>query len=128
MKKFNDTSPIYVQLKQEVEDSILAGALKTDEVIQSIRTLALQYSINPLTVSKAISELENDGVIYKKRGIGFFVAPEAQTNIRKQRLKAYLEKDVKDFVHKAIQLGIELPAILNLIKTTYEEETHVSTI
>ena len=126
MKKFADNIPIYLQLKQEMEDAILNGRLKTDEVVQSIRALAMEYTVNPLTVSKAISELEDEGVIYKKRGIGFFVAHKAQENLRRKRLQSYLESEVKHFVKQATQLGIELSEITELIKKAYEEECHAT--
>jgi DNA-binding transcriptional regulator YhcF (GntR family) len=121
MKKFADNIPIYLQLKTEVEDVILSGALKTEDMVQSIRNLAQEYAINPLTVSKAIGELETEGIIYKKRGIGFFVTDTAQASIRRKRMQEYLETEVKSFIRKAAQLGIELEDIVALIKSTYEE-------
>lgn len=121
MKKFADNIPIYLQLKTEVEDVILSGALKTEDMVQSIRNLAQKYAINPLTVSKAIGELETEGIIYKKRGIGFFVTDTAQASIRRKRMQEYLETEVKSFIRKAAQLGIELEDIVALIKSTYEE-------
>ncbi len=121
MKKFADNIPIYLQLKQEVEDAVLSGMLKADDMAPSIRTMAANYSINPLTVSKAISELESEGIIVKKRGIGFFITAPAQETIRRKRMQEYLENEVKSFVQKASQLGIGLNDIVKLIKTTYEE-------
>jgi DNA-binding transcriptional regulator YhcF (GntR family) len=120
MKKFADNIPIYVQLKAEMEDAILNGILKTDDALQSIRALAAQYAINPLTVSKAVQELEDEGIIYKKRGVGFYVAPDAQENLRRKHMQEYLETEVKSFVQKAAQLGIELNDIIRLIKENYK--------
>lgn len=121
MKKFADNIPIYLQLKLEVENAVLAGLLKAEDMAPSIRAMAASYSINPLTVSKAISELENEGIIAKKRGIGFFVTAMAQETIRRKRMQEYLENEVKSFVQKAAQLGIDLNEIVKLIKSTYEE-------
>ena len=121
MKKFADNVPIYLQLKQEVEDAVLAGILKAEDMAPSIRNMAASYSINPLTVSKAISELESEGIITKKRGIGFFITATAQESIRRKRMSEYLENEVKSFVQKASQLGIRLSEIVELIQKTYEE-------
>ena len=122
MKKFAENIPIYLQLKTEVEEAILNASLKAEEALDSIRAMAAKYSINPLTVSKAVQELEDEGVIYKKRGIGFYVAPDAQENLRRRHMQTYLETEVKSFVRKAHQLGIGLQNILELISRTYEEE------
>jgi len=119
MKKFADNIPIYIQLKAEMEDAILNGLLKAEEVVQSIRSMAAQYAINPLTVSKAIQELEDEGIIYKKRGMGFYVATDAQENLRRKHMQEYLETEVKSFVQKATQLGIELNEIIRLIQENY---------
>jgi GntR family transcriptional regulator len=122
MKKFADNIPIYLQLKTEVEEAILNASLQAEEAIDSIRAMAARYSINPLTVSKAIQELEEEGVIYKKRGIGFYVASDALENLRRKYMQAYLETESRNFVRKARQLGIELSEIIKLISQTYGEE------
>jgi len=123
MKKFADNIPIYLQLKSEVEDAILNGTLKAEESVDSIRSLAAQYSINPLTVSKAIQELDNEGIIYKKRGIGFYVAEDALTKLRRKHMQEYLDIEVKNFVQKAKQLNIELAEVIKLIEQNYKTQT-----
>lgn len=123
MKIFADNIPIYLQLKTEVENAILSGGLKTEDGIDSIRAMAAKYSINPLTVSKAIQELESEGIIYKKRGIGFYVAPDALTSLRRKHMQAYLDTEVKSFVQKAQQLGIRLSEIVRLVESHYRQVT-----
>jgi len=120
MKIFADNIPIYLQLKTEVENAILSGGLIAEDGIDSIRAMAAKYSINPLTVSKAIQELETEGIIYKKRGIGFYVSPEAPAILRKRHMQAYLDTDVKSFVRKARQLELSLAEIIKLIEKTYK--------
>ncbi len=120
MKKFADNIPIYLQLKSEVEDAILNGTLKAEESVDSIRSLAAKYSINPLTVSKAIQELDNEGIIYKKRGIGFYVSEDALTKLRRKHMQEYLDIEVKNFVQKAKQLNIELSEVVKLIEKSYK--------
>ncbi len=127
MKKFNDTTPIYLQMRSEVEDAILSGVLKEEEMVQSIRVLAQQYAINPLTVSKAISELVDDGILVKQRGVGFYVAKDALSELRRKKVTEFLDYELKVFVNKAKQLGITLNEFINMIKTTYTtEEAHDS--
>lgn len=123
MKKFADNIPIYIQLKAEMEDAILTGILKTEDALQSIRAMAAQYAINPLTVSKAVQELEDEGIIYKKRGLGFYVTPEAQENLRRKHMQEYLETEVQSFVRKAAQLGLKLSEIIKLIEESYNKAT-----
>jgi len=121
MKIFAENIPIYVQLKTEMEDVILNGHLKAEDAIPSIRHLAAEYEINPLTVSRAVNELEAEGIIYKKRGIGFFVSNQAFEIIRRTRMDQYLASEVRVFVQKAIQLGMNPDEIQKLIKKTYQE-------
>ncbi|MDD2331066.1 MAG: GntR family transcriptional regulator [Candidatus Cloacimonetes bacterium] len=124
MNTFTGKLPIFLQLKMEIEDVILSTNLKAEDPVPSIRTLAAEYSINPLTVSRTIGELEVEGIIYKKRGIGFFVTDQAFEIIRRKRMAEYFETEVKSFVQKAVQLGIKLERIQDLIRETYEEESH----
>lgn len=120
MKIFADNIPIYLQLKIEVENSILSGGLKAESGVDSIRTMAAKYSINPLTVSKAIQELENEGIIYKKRGLGFYVTPDALHILRRKYMHQYLQNEVTDFVNKAIKLDITLQEVIKLIEENYQ--------
>ena len=126
MKKFADNIPIYLQLKTEVEEAILNSTLKADDSLDSIRTLAAKYSINPLTVSKAIGELEDEGIIYKKRGIGFYVSSDALAKLRSKYMQEYLDTEVKSFVQKAKQLNIRLAEIVKLIEKQYNKESSIS--
>jgi GntR family transcriptional regulator len=123
MKKFAENIPIYLQLKTELEEAILNASLKAEDALDSIRSLAASYAINPLTVSKAIQELEDEGVIYKKRGIGFYVTDDAQEKLRRKYMREYLNTEVKTFVQKAMQLGINLSEIIKLVEESYNKAT-----
>lgn len=120
MKIFAENIPIYLQLKTEVENAILSGAFKAEDSIDSIRRMAAKYSINPLTVSKAVSELEAEGILYKRRGMGFYVASDAQQKLKSKHLQAYLDSEMQNFVRKARQLGISLTEIVQLIEKQYQ--------
>lgn len=127
MKIFADNIPIYLQLKTEVENAILSGGLKAEDGIDSIRAMAAKYAINPLTVSKAIQELESEGIIYKKRGIGFYVSPDALTNLRSKHMQAYLDTEVKSFVQKARQLELTLAEIVKLVEQNFQVDSNEKT-
>lgn len=125
MKKFNDTTPIYLQMRSEVENAILSGVLKEEEMVQSIRVLAQTYAINPLTVSKAISELVEEGILVKQRGVGFYVAKDAISELRRKKVTEFLDHELKVFVVKAKQLDISLNDFILMIKAAYNtEESH----
>jgi len=121
MKLFADNIPIYLQIKAEVESAILSGSLIAEAAIDSIRVTAAKYSINPLTVSKAITELEKEGTIYKKRGIGFYVTPDARDNLRRRYMQTYLNEEVKGFVRKARELHLSLSELTKLVEENYRE-------
>jgi GntR family transcriptional regulator len=126
MKKFNETTPIYLQMRSEVESAILSGVLKEEEMVQSIRTLAQTYAINPLTVAKALSELVDEGVLVKQRGVGFYVAKNAISELRRRKVTEFLDHELKVFVMKAKQLNISLNDFVKMIKEAYTEESHDS--
>lgn len=119
MKLFADNIPIYLQLKAEMEEAILNQSLKPHDALESIRALAARYRINPLTVSRAIQELEEEGVIYKRRGIGFYVSPHAPDILKRRHLQQYLKQEVQSFTRKARQLGISLSDMLKLVEENY---------
>lgn len=123
MKIFADNIPIYLQLKTEVENAILGESIKAEAGIDSIRAMAAKYAINPLTVSKAIQELENEGIIYKKRGLGFYVTPDALDILRRKHMQEYLQNEVSVFVQKAIKLNIGLNDVLKLIEDNYKRNS-----
>ncbi len=81
----NDQSSIYLQIAKMLEDSILRGIYQEGEQVPSTNELARQYSINPATAAKGINLLVDDGVLYKKRGIGMFVADGAVALVQKKR-------------------------------------------
>ena len=117
--KFNDNIPIYLQIKEEIENAIITSSLKEEEAIPSIRTLAQQYRLNPQTVSNAISEILNQGVLFKKRGIGMFVEKGAQTRLTKAKRKKFLEIDLQACIEKSKSLGLTKTELIKTIEANY---------
>lgn len=119
--KFNEAIPIYLQIKEEIENAIIADSLKENEAIPSIRSLAQQYRLNPQTISNAINELMNEGVIYKKRGIGMFVGKGAQKKLKQKKSKEFRNTDLKKVIMKSRSLGITKTELKKILDAIYEE-------
>ncbi len=121
MKRFDESIPIYLQIKEEVENAIISGVLKEDGLIPSIRTLAQQYRINPQTVSNAVSELMNEGIVYKKRGIGMFVEKGSREKLQLKKSKEFRKMEFKKLIIKGKTLGISKGEMVKTINTIYKE-------
>ena len=119
--KFNEGIPIYLQIKEEIENAIVTSSLKEEETIPSIRVLAQQYKLNPQTISNAVSDLINEGILYKKRGIGMFVEKGAQTKLKKKKSNEFRNSDLKKVIMKSKSLGITKTELMNILDSIYEE-------
>lgn len=112
---FNDATSIYVQIAAMLEDDILRGVLLEQERVPSTNELARAYSINPATAAKGINLLVEEEILYKKRGIGMFVAEGAREKIIEKRKDAFYETYVTSLVREARALGLtndELKAMI----------------
>lgn len=115
-----DGQSIYLQIAQRIEDDILRGILTEDEGVPSTNQLALLYQINPATAAKGINLLVDEGILYKKRGIGMFVARGAKKEITQKRRTGFYERFILALVREAKQLGIETRELFEMI----ERATH----
>ena len=120
---FNSNKAIYLQMADSIADDILAGRYGPDERIPSVREFAGTIGVNPNTAVKAYDELARDGIIYNRRGLGFFVSPEARHHILEKRKKEFF-RDVLPEVAKTMRLlGIshdELLEHINDITVTHD--------
>lgn len=119
--KFNESTPIYLQIKCEIEKAIIYGSLEEEEAVPSIRIMAKQYRLNPQTISNAISELLNEGILFKKRGIGMFVEKGAQKKLKTKTYEEFIQADLQKIVTKSRSLGISKKELLNLIEESYNK-------
>ena len=119
--KFDESTPIYLQLKCEIEKAIIYGSLEEEEAVPSIRIMAKQYRLNPQTISNAISELLNEGILYKKRGIGMFVEKGAQKKLKTKTYEEFIQDDLQKIVTKSRSLGISKKELQNLIEESYNK-------
>ena len=112
---FSDGTSIYLQIAEMLENDILRGVLEEEGQAPSTNELARAYSINPATAAKGINLLVDEGILYKRRGIGMFVAKGGRQRIMQKRKDAFFETYVKRLVREARALGItreELAAML----------------
>lgn len=102
---FRDARPIYEQVADGVEDLAMHGVLKPDEQLPSVRQMAMELSINPNTIQRAYSELENRGVIYSVKGRGNFISGDC-TGLRQRRLEE-LAQQIRELAQAARELGAD---------------------
>lgn len=119
MKLFNDESPLYLQLRRHIEERILERYLRDEQAIPSLRVMARDYSLNPITVANALSALIDEGVLYKKRGVGIFVASGAREAIIKGRGQSFIMDELAPVLAKARQLDIPKQQVMDILDKTY---------
>lgn len=113
---FDDRSPIYRQIADQVKADVVSGTLDGDEQVMSTNQYAAYYRINPATVAKAFQQLVDEQVLYKKRGIGMFVSPTARDTLRAQRRERFFSDVVDPMVAEAKAVGIPIGEILARIE------------
>lgn len=118
-ERLTEELSIYVQIGQMIETDILRGILLEEERAPSTNELAKLYTINPATAAKGLNLLVEDGILYKKRGIGMFVAPGATQRIRTKRKQAFYDQQLHALLEEAKSLGITVEELIAHIK---EEE------
>ena len=113
---FDDRSPIYLQIADKIKEDILSGALGEDEQVMSTNQYASFYRINPATAAKGFQQLVEEGVLYKRRGIGMFVSPDAREKLRAERRERFFEQVVDAMITEARVIGISLDEIVRRIE------------
>ena len=116
MKPFHQDKPIYLQIREKIEDQIVNGQLKEGDQAPSTNQLVSFYKINHATVSKGVNQLVEEGILYKKRGIGMFVAEGAKSKLVQKRKEAFVDHYVVGLVQEADNLGISEREIMEFIK------------
>jgi DNA-binding transcriptional regulator YhcF (GntR family) len=106
---------IYIQISEMIENDILRDILLEEERVPSTNELAKLYAINPATAAKGINILVDSGILYKKRGIGMFVAKGAKESVKKRRQAEFFENYVVALVLEAKRLGISRQELVHMI-------------
>ena len=119
--EFDTEKSIYLQIAESIEDDILQNIIEEEAQAPSTNQLAIMYRINPATAAKGINMLVNDGILYKKRGIGMFVKAGAVKKIQSKRKKSFYDKYVVPLLTEASNLNISNDEIRDMIKKVREK-------
>lgn len=114
--KLDDTKPIFLQIKETIEDSIISKALKEGDRVPSTNEFAAHYKINPATAAKGINELVAEEIVYKRRGVGMFVAEGARKILLEKHRDNFYEEFIKPLKQAAGKLDIDEEELLNMLK------------
>ena len=112
---------IYIQIKEMIEDDILRDVLLEEERVPSTNELARLYAINPATAAKGVNLLVDEGILYKKRGIGMFVATGAKAQIQGKRREQFYDNYVKSLMAEAVSLGITKEELIEMIRESKDD-------
>ncbi len=116
--KWNEDQPIYRQLRDRVVAMILEGVLGDGDALPSVRNVAAEYRLNPLTVLKGYQELVDEGLVEKKRGRGMFVTDGARIQLLKDERQRFLDKEWPQVAATIERLGLDAAELLKLTTTT----------
>lgn len=109
--EFNSNKSIYLQICDTICEQILTGELEADARIPSVREYGSNIGVNPNTVMRSYEKLTTDGIIYNKRGIGYFICPDAKETVLQAQRKEFVENEVPAFLKRMELLGITLEEI-----------------
>ena len=118
----NIDKPIFIQIAEQLEDSIFTGVFPEETQIPSTNEIAALLSINPHTVLKGMNVLVDEEIIYKKRGM--FVKEGAVEKIRQKRQSQFYEQYVEALISEAMKLQMSKEDIISLIERGYDNERH----
>lgn len=121
-----DNKPLFIQIKEKIEDQIVNELLLEGEQVPSTTQLSQFYKINHITVLKGINMLVDSGLIYKKRGVGMFVAEGAKEMLLRTRKSAFAEHYVVPMVQEADKLGLSTDELIQIITQLKGSDPHES--
>lgn len=113
--QMDDARPIFIQIAERIEDDILEGILPEESQVPSTNQFASFYQINPATAAKGVNLLVDQGILYKKRGIGMFVAEGARSILVEKRREQFYEQFIIRMVQEAQKLGISKSELSEMI-------------
>ncbi len=120
MELYNDIEkPIFIQFAEELEDNILKGIFEEESQVPSTTEVAVKFKINPATANRGVNLLVDQGIIYKKRGIGMFVCTGAREKIAAKRRSAFYESYVLPLLEESRKLNLTTGEIITMIERGY---------
>ena len=119
--------PLFVQIAEQVEDSIVDGSLAEESQAPSTTELAAFHRINPATAAKGVNMLVDKNVLYKRRGIGMFVAPGARDLLLEERRSAFARRYVQPLLAEARKIGLGPDDVADLVRAGAARTTSPAT-
>ena len=112
-REWNDSQPIYLQLRDRVVAMILDGVLKEGDPLPSVRTVAAEYRLNPLTVLKGYQELVDEGLVETRRGLGMFINAGARNSLLEAERRKFFAQDWPRIRETMLRLGLKPEDLLD---------------
>ncbi|NLM42613.1 MAG: GntR family transcriptional regulator [Clostridiales bacterium] len=112
----DESKLIYIQIAEAIEDAVITGELNEGDQVYSTNQFARLYGINPATAAKGINLLVEEGILYKKRGIGMFVADGARSKIVSKRRNRFIEEYITKLIREAEKLNLTKEELIDIIK------------
>ena len=109
--EFNGNKSIYLQICDAICERILSGDLAPDSRIPSVREYGAEIGVNPNTIMRSYEKLTSEGIIYNKRGIGYFISPDAKETVLAAQKKEFMEEELPQILRRMKLLGID-PSVL----------------
>jgi len=110
---WNDNAPIYRQLKDRVVSMMLDGVLKPGDALPSVRQIAAEYQLNPITVSRAYQELADENLVEKRRGLGMYMTDNARDQLLASERERFLKEEWPLVIERINRLGLNSEVLLD---------------
>ena len=121
--QWNDSQPIYWQLKERTIAMILDGTLAEGDALPSVRTVASEFQLNPITVSKSYQTLVDEGLVEKRRGLGMFVREGARAQLVESERQKFVNEEWPAMLSRIQQLGLDVADLLKKAHTDTKRES-----
>lgn len=119
---FREDIPIWRQIEAMIRGKILDGEWRVGERVPSVRELGGELAVNPITVMRAYEGLQQAGIVENRRGIGFFVAPDAPEAVREEERRLLLENELPALVARMLRLGVGIDKVIELYNEKDEDK------
>lgn len=114
----DDSRPIFLQIAEEIENEIVEGTLAEEAQVPSTNEFAAFHRINPATAAKGVNRLVDEGILYKQRGIGMFVATGARAALLQRRRDNFFDQYVRPLAVEARKLGISPHELAEMVRSS----------
>jgi len=119
---FSSQKPLFQSIAEWLEDAILADIYKEGEQVPSITEISMQYNLNPATALKGVNILVDNGLLYKKRGMGMFVSEGARTQLMERRQEQFYADYIRPMAHEARRLQINSKDLQTMIERGFSDD------